>query len=116
MIYTADLLKATFQRAGDTVFRLGGDEFAVIIANISLKEILAMCKLIKKKFKKNYLPFENTISNQRVIFDKVTLSMGIAYIPFNYSSNIEKAILAADKALYQAKEQGKNKIILTEMR
>lgn len=45
----------------------------------------------------------------------VTLSIGIAYIHFESSVSIERAITAADKALYQAKRKGKNQIVVKKL-
>lgn len=115
LIYTAELLKKTFRRSNDTVFRLGGDEFASIIANQSMQDVEFLCKMIREEFKKIGQACDPIVSNNHAIFEKVTLSIGIAHISFNYLSDIESVSLAADQALYQAKKQGKNKIISSDL-
>lgn len=118
LISTAKYLKVNFQRANDIVFRLGGDEFAAIISNMSTKEILTLCNKLKENFKQEFISSKKArMRKAHGLFDKVTLSMGIAHIPFNSTSliKIESAVVAADEALYQAKKAGKNKIVLTEI-
>jgi len=41
--------------------------------------------------------------------------MGIVFIPFSHESNYMDIITAVDKALYQAKKEGKNRLIITEI-
>ncbi|HAU0788122.1 TPA: diguanylate cyclase, partial [Legionella pneumophila] len=54
-------------------------------------------------------------SNEKLLMSHVTLSIGIAYIHFESSVSIERAITAADKALYQAKRKGKNQIVVKKL-
>jgi len=120
LIYTAKLLKKNLQRSNDIVFRLGGDEFAAILANISAKEIMSLCKTIQHKFKQFNRPghMEPGVDHSRFespLFAHISLSMGIAHIPVGSVLDINAAVLTADKALYQAKKQGKNKIVLNEV-
>jgi diguanylate cyclase (GGDEF)-like protein len=116
LISTANYLKINFQRANDIVFRLGGDEFAAIISNMSRKEILTLCNKLKENFKQEFISSKKArMHKAHGLFDKVTLSIGIAHIPFDSASGIESAVVAADEALYQAKEAGKNKIVLKEI-
>lgn len=99
LIYVGNTLKKSILRASDTVFRLGGDEFAAILSNMVSDEVFAFCSVIQDAFNKN-----NT-------YDNVTLSMGIISISSLNSLDHQSIITAADKTLYQAKKEGKNKII-----
>lgn len=114
--YIATLLKKSFTRSEDTIFRLGGDEFAAIVANISMNEAFERCKKIKESFNQlsNFPDYH--LLNQPDIFSKVTLSISLVYIPHDTTSSIANAIIAADKALYQSKHGGKNKIVIKKLR
>ncbi len=116
IIYVANLLRGSLTRANDTLFRLGGDEFAAILVNMSMDEAFQVCKKIKKEFtQKIDLPFHPDLATSYDLFDNLTLSIGVVYIPFDTTSNINSAVIAVDKALYQSKQQGKNKIVLKQL-
>lgn len=99
LIHIADSLKNSLPQEKDAIFRLGGDEFAAILSNISLDEAITVCSDIQEQFKDN------------IHQDKVTLSMGVIYIPSSDTSDLEHLISTADKTLYEAKKLGKNQII-----
>ncbi|WP_225316844.1 GGDEF domain-containing protein [Legionella longbeachae] len=103
LIFIAELLKSTFRRSNDFICRIGGDEFSVIIFNQSVQKSLAVCNSFINKFNQNK-------PQEEVIMDKITLSMGVAWIKSNYSLQIEKLITFADDALYKAKNKGKNTV------
>jgi diguanylate cyclase (GGDEF)-like protein len=65
-------------------------------------------KLVAERFRR--MVEESTLShlNQEI---KVTISIGITSYPENDAAKIEDLIEKADKALYQAKESGRNKVI-----
>ena len=87
-------------RARDTLGRLSGDEFVIIIDDMNTNdEISAIIQKIQKGF---LLPF--MIKNREV---KITLSMGISIMPDDGKSANE-LINAADFALYQVKNSGRN--------
>lgn len=113
--YIATLLTQTLARANDIVFRLGGDEFAAVLVNVTMDEALERCKKIKENFSQqtNFPDFLQL--NSPAIFSKITLSIGLVYIPFDTTSTIANAVIAADKALYQSKQEGKNKIIIKKL-
>ena len=96
----ANVLSAN-TRVSDVACRYGGDEFILILPECSLADIL-------KKADSLRLIIENTI------FDcgpeshtNITLSFGVASFPASGAS-AENILLAADKALYKAKENGRN--------
>lgn len=83
-------------RETDIVCRYGGDEFAVILPDIAADGARTAAEKIRRAV-------ENTSFQM-----KVTLSLGIAaYTPGLVQSEL---ILKADRALYQAKHEGKNRI------
>lgn len=90
-------------RENDIVGRYGGEEFVAII-NFNLnRELLQFLKRIKTIVTENSFLYKDKKL-------KVTFSAGVA-IRSSYDS-YEEALDKADKLLYQAKENGRNKIIL----
>ena len=111
----ADVLNKSLRRSTDLAFRVGGDEFAIIFINNSMENTLSTCKLIRKNFQKNVLSYDKAIFNQPELLTKITLSMGIVHLSWEENFELQQVISVVDKALYQAKNRGKNKIVLKEI-
>lgn len=93
-------------REGDIVARYGGEEFVIIMPETDKMGASALSERIKQSIA-DYV-FEN---EEEQPADNLTISGGIATCPsdaFNANELIEKA----DKALYKAKESGRNKVEL----
>lgn len=91
-------------RASDICARIGGEEFAIILPQTNLKNVISLAKRLK-----------NEISNICIKTEdgdvSFTASFGIA--SFNKTSKTVESVLShADKALYQAKDDGRNQIIV----
>lgn len=97
-------LLLTQLRKVDLVGRYGGEEFAVILPNTTLVVAAALCARIRELFAQCvFKADENTEFS-------VTFSAGIASYPdFQGAKNL---IDAADRALYQAKHQGRNQEVI----
>ncbi|OFV70605.1 sensor domain-containing protein [Acetobacterium wieringae] len=99
-----DVLKAvaeqlkTVMRKGDTVARMGGDEFTLIVPEF---EDIRDVELVAEKILKS---LRQPLTEKALL---VTPSIGIAFYP-QHGINHEALLSHADKAMYQAKKQGKN--------
>jgi len=94
-------------RSTDYVARYGGEEFVVIMPASDLKASAQLAKKIKTTI--NSLKFELRTQKKAL---NITCSFGIA--TFTEScSNTTDVFIAADKALYQAKENGRNTIVVS---
>lgn len=99
----AKVLKAS-ARKEDTVCRYGGEEFAVLMGKTNKMEALVIAERIRQSIEKFNFQLEEILPNKQL-----TLSMGIACYPEDAAKK-DELIIHADKALYEAKHQGKNRI------
>ena len=87
-------------REVDTVSRFGGDEFAVLMCDVSQNhDVVTLADKMLTTLGQPYLLKNHTIT--------VTASLGLAIYPF-HGQDMETLVNAADEALLQAKEEGKN--------
>ena len=92
-------------RVVDSAARFGGEEIAIILPNINASQAFSLVERIRKNLAK--IQFISTQSNDSFF---VTFSAGIS--EFKPESIMTNIIDSADKALYQAKSQGRNCTIL----
>jgi diguanylate cyclase (GGDEF)-like protein len=98
----ADVLSAQICRTGDMVARYGGEEFVFIIPATHGENALTIARMICEAIHSLGLPHEMSV------FGCVTASVGVASIIPAKADTPDKLIKAADEALYQAKELGRN--------
>jgi diguanylate cyclase (GGDEF)-like protein len=95
------MLEQTLRRS-DLFARFGGEEFCILLENVSEQGARQVAQNIRQKF--SQLTFK---ANQETF--KVTLSIGVAY---GQGESLKQMILVADDALYQAKEKGRNQVVV----
>ena len=93
-------------RSSDLAARYGGEEFVVILLNTPPEAALVMAQRLCDRLKSLQIPHNNSQAG-----DYVTMSCGVAIANFNLVKTPEELIANADKALYQAKEQGRDRAI-----
>ena len=94
------------KRPADLVARYGGEEFAVIMPNTRPDGAWHVAVEIQQEIQQLQLP------HCRSPFRYLTLSIGISSVIPNQTCCPETLINFADEALYEAKEQGRNRIII----
>lgn len=97
------LLKKVFKRDGDVISRYGGEEFVVVLYQTPLKDTISLVEEFRKKLKICGIEHEDSP------FGEVTTSIGINNGKVSKSQNSNTFLAKADKALYKAKENGKNR-------
>lgn len=100
-------LMASSVRDTDSVGRYGGEEFVLVFSECSVDDAASKVKMIKDVFS------NMTFSADNKQF-QVTFSAGV--VNLNEYDNVQTAISFADKALYRAKEDGRNKVIMYRKR
>lgn len=88
-------------RKTDFVARYGGEEFVIIMPETNLKDAIPVMEKTRDMVSK--LPFH--FRDERV---QITMSFGVA--PFQDKETPEEIFELADKALYKAKENGRNRV------
>ena len=88
-------------RTSDLLVRYGGDEFIVLIENVGMERALKIAEKIRSEIYE-----AKPLDNVRCPDLKVSISIGVAIGATSWMALLEKA----DRALFQAKEQGKNKV------
>lgn len=91
-------------RGQDTVGRLGGEEFAIILPDCSAEDAIAACERLRLEVRQSDLQIE---TGEQIF---VTLSTGISV--FQSGDTPEAMIARADKALYAAKNDGRDRVLL----
>lgn len=91
-------------RESDIPSRYGGEEFAILLPFTHIEEAKIVGERLRKAVEVTPIPIDNQSIN-------VTISMGLA--EFKQEENGEELFARADKALYEAKETGRNRIIVS---
>ena len=100
----ANLAKKSL-RASDHIGRPGGEEFAVLLPGSSKGAAYVVAERIRAAFAEASSEFDGQIVN-------ATVSAGVATA--HPSSTVDALMIAADKALYQAKAEGRNRVAMSE--
>jgi diguanylate cyclase (GGDEF)-like protein len=101
----ADAIRSSLRRPGDTVFRYGGEEFAVLLPATDAEGARVVAEAIR--FAVAGMGMKHIGSK----FGIVTISAGIGSVmPYDGGERTPDLVSMADRALYQAKETGRNRV------
>jgi diguanylate cyclase (GGDEF)-like protein len=102
----AALLQEAAQRPADLAARYGGEEFAVILPNTDQQGAMRVAKAVEQEIHQRAI-----VHASSSISPCITLSIGAAsMIPISHHSP-DMLVAAADRALYQAKEAGRDRVM-----
>lgn len=99
------LIRSSFLRPKDIFARYGGEEFVILLLNTNAKLAFDLCERIRAAVEAHAFLYEG----KRI---PVTTSIGISEINSSIESS-QTLLKSADKALYDAKSSGRNKVILS---
>jgi diguanylate cyclase (GGDEF)-like protein len=99
----AKVIAANVRRPADLVARYGGEEFSVILAETDS----AGAQLIAEKIRAAVEQLPKVEGDEL----PMTVSIGISTWPTQTEATLEQLLFTADKALYQAKENGRNRVV-----
>ena len=101
----ADLVKQSFRKT-DLLYRYGGEEMVVIMPETNIEGAIIPVQRLRRMVEEYDFEYNGTKA-------KVTISIGLTmnYQDFNSAADLLKS---ADDALYKAKEEGRNRVVLHE--
>lgn len=101
----AQYINEAIKRPGDLAARYGGEEFAVVLPGTDTQGALQVAELIRGEITSANIPHTGNTSG------RVTVSVGVATLMATAVSHVDELIESADRALYQAKASGRDKVI-----
>ncbi len=106
----ATVLSRVAQKNQDLVARYGGEEFAVVMPNTHPAGAVHVAAAMQAGVRELEM-----VHSESAVSQYVTLSLGVATTIPSFESSASDLIAATDKALYQAKAEGRNRIILKQI-
>ena len=99
------LILKTFLRANNIAARLGGEEFAILVPGVTVKEAEIIANRLRTTIEnRNFVSLDKDI--------RTTASFGVTGV--HIDDTIDSILERADQALYEAKKQGKNRVVVIE--
>jgi diguanylate cyclase (GGDEF)-like protein len=91
-------------RPGDFLFRIGGEEFCCVLPGTQIEQAVSVAQRVRQEF----AAYPINLNGTQV---KATVSIGVAATEtFGYDP--DELLRQADRAAYEAKEQGRNRVIV----
>lgn len=91
-------------READILGRLGGEEFGLMLPETNLNNAQAMAERIRKRIEEIEIPFAGYVI-------KITVSIGLIELCKD-EQTLDDALRCADRAMYQAKDKGRNRVVI----
>lgn len=101
LVWLSHLIQKSLKRSTDMAFRYGGEEFCLILPDTDSQGAITLAEVLRKAVAKQGF-------NYKEVHIKLTISNGIYTYQQQDGVTPEQIFAAADKALYQAKGDGRN--------
>ncbi len=101
----AGAIKSSLKRPLDSCARFGGEEFIIVLPATPLEGGVNMAEQVRSAVENLKIPHKHSS-----VCKVVTLSLGVAVLDSKRMTNPEDLIKKADKALYKAKNNGRNQV------
>jgi diguanylate cyclase (GGDEF)-like protein len=101
----AQLLSGACRRAGDIAARYGGEEFALLLPGVNSKEAPEIAARLCRN-----IATSSIVCSRSARTTRVTASFGISVLEANSCCSPGDLVSAADTALYEAKNCGRNRV------
>ncbi len=103
----AKTLESLIQRPTDLVSRYGGEEFVALLPETGPDGAMILAERMRHTIEELCIPHQKS-----KVSECVTLSLGVASVVPEQGESAEKLVEMADKALYKAKQSGRNRVEL----
>ena len=101
----AQIIKSTLQRPRDFCARYGGEEFVIILPDTPGEGAVSVAEEIRGNIQNTKIPHPKSLP-----LGIVSLSLGVSTMSSDVFTSPEELVKQADKALYMAKQKGRNRI------
>ena len=98
---------AKHNQAPNVVARLGGEEFAIVMIGDKKEEIHRQLEALRIAVEEGRVTYKTDTMN-------LSISIGATFVKDTYEEDFSALLSLADKALYRAKEQGRNQVVWDE--
>ncbi|MBW2568444.1 MAG: diguanylate cyclase [Deltaproteobacteria bacterium] len=105
VLKTLGVLIKKLVRDSDLSARYGGEEFVLLMYHTASKEAFLISERLRKAVEQHEFQADNLTLN-------VAISVGVASFPHSEIADAKTLIECADKALYRAKNEGRNRVIV----
>lgn len=96
------LLKDYLRELNPLLCRFGGEEFLVMLSGLDKKKSLAVAEDLRQRIEKETIVLRRNDTH-------ITVSIGVASLPLD-TKDEDELVQKADKAMYKAKEKGRNRV------
>jgi len=103
------VLRLTIRRAGELAARYGGEEFVVVLPGATAQQAAETAAALLAAVDAEQIPHAAS-----PVASVLTLSMGVAIGSPRAGEDRERLIRLADEALYRAKQQGRNRVVVAD--
>jgi two-component system cell cycle response regulator len=103
----AQAIVRRLKRTGEIVARYGGEEFAILLPNADAYWAVQVAELIRADIKALQIQHRTSL-----VCEYLTVSLGTVNVTARDDESIETIITMADRALYQAKRQGRDRSVV----
>ncbi len=107
LVKVAQALQSVFRRPSDLLARYGGEEFVAILPETDAQGVALMAEKMRQAVWD--MAFSHGYSQ---VTDRVTISLGAISQPVDSLVDAQNLLKRADQALYQAKEDGRNRVVI----
>lgn len=101
----ADILRKTARRPSDLAARYGGEEFVILLPDVNLSDAKVLAEMLRMCVRQHL--FEVGVGRAL----ELTVSMGVAAQIPSRGSHADMLVESADRALYAAKAQGRDRVM-----
>jgi diguanylate cyclase (GGDEF)-like protein len=105
----ADSFVNTLRRSSDMIARLGGEEFVCLLPEVPKEQAINMAEQILISIRDLGIAHADS-----AVADHVTISLGLATLNLDHHTTWQNLLKHADQALYQAKNEGRNRLIVEQ--
>ncbi len=102
----AEAVKSCCRRTADVVARYGGEEFAIVLPETGLKGAVRVAETVREAVAQLKIPHDYSAAGPFV-----SISGGVAATVWQGDDTIQQLIMTADRMLYEAKRQGRNRMV-----